>query len=171
MYQIIGAVLTICGSTGFGICLKRELKQRIFHLKYIKKLLFYLQNEVEYHKSTLQEACENISKRSEEPYNELFQNINLDMIENRGYRFDEVWKRNLVKIRERIPVTNSDMELLKQFMEESFSDGQMQCKEIGFYIDKLQETIIVLEKDFINKSKIYVCLGVMSGILCTIVFI
>ncbi|HKM04684.1 MAG TPA: stage III sporulation protein AB [Lachnospiraceae bacterium] len=171
MLHLIGAVLTILGTTGFGLSLKKEMKQRIYHLKYIKKLFFYLQNEVEYHKSTLQEACENISKRAEEPYLKLYGKINLDMIENRGYPFGEVWKRNLIIMRDKIPITNKDMDLLMQFMEESFQDGKMQCKEIGFYIDKMQELIDLLENEYRNKSKIYVSLGVMSGILCTIIFI
>ena len=74
-------------------------------------------------------------------------------------------------MRDKIPITNKDMDLLMQFMEESFQDGKMQCKEIGFYIDKMQELIDLLENEYRNKSKIYVSLGVMSGILCTIIFI
>lgn len=171
MLQILGAFLIIAGSTGVGYMFKKELQQRLFHLTYIKKLIGQIQDEMLYHKSTMPEICESLNKNVIAPYQDLFLRIHKKLLDHSGKSLEDVWKEEIEEIENQIPIHKTDILLVKEIFKGTFSSGQLQQRELQYYIQKLDDIIKKLEQEIHNKSKVYLCLGVTGGILCTIILI
>lgn len=67
MLKVIGAILVILGSAGFGIVCRQELEQTLHHTTCLKNILELIKSEVEYTKSSLPEACHMAGMKTDNP--------------------------------------------------------------------------------------------------------
>lgn len=172
MLKAAAAVLVIGGSTGLGIYYCLELKKRIRALQSVLQFLTMLQKEIIYNKLPLAEACGRIGERALEPYGGFFLGIQTQMRQYPGSSFAALWQSGLEKLEKETALQKEDMILLKGIADEQgFSDGSMQIQKIAFQIGEIEELIHKLKQNEENKSRIYLCMGIMSGILCTILFL
>lgn len=172
MLKLAAAILVISGTTGLGIYYCREMKNRIWHLQYIVQMLSMMESEIVYSKVTFAEACSTVSRRVKEPYQGFLRSVYERVQAFSGEGLLPIWCGELAKIEKELPLKQEEMTLLEGVVEEQgFIDGEMQIKKMTFQMEQVQDKIQMLKSKEENKSRIYLYLGIMSGILCTIVFL
>lgn len=172
MLKITGAILLIAGTTGFGIACRNELVQKLAALRYLSSLLEMLRGEICFSKAALPEACRLIGRRAKEPYRETLFAICDKMGENRGVSFDVVWKEEMERCLERLPIDREEKELVLNFFSCSgFADRRMQERAVEQQCGLLQQAVKKQEEAIENKSKVVMSMGLISGIFLTIVLL
>jgi stage III sporulation protein AB len=131
-----------------------------------------MMSEIRYSKSTLPECCGRLGDRLEEPYGLTFSRIGEIMRENRGESFRDIFREQMTKCLEKIPIRRQEKKLFLDFAAESgFTEGKMQLLSIGQYQDRLKGIIEVAERELAEKSKMALGLGAMSGLLLVLILI
>lgn len=170
--QIVAAVCMITGSTGLGCYLSYDYKRSIKELQYINQILEMLKQEIAYSRIPFSEACNQIARRVKEPYKEFLTSIHVRMVNHKGETIRTVWKDSIQMLQKAIYLPRNTLEYLEEVVDESgFMDGQMQLQKITFQIERIENEIQKRRKHQENKSRIYLSIGIMSGILGTIIFI
>ena len=95
MFRLIGVLLLMTGSIGAGWSVKERLKRNLEDLYRMKQILHMLQNEIEYSRAPLPEACARVGNRVPEPYRSAFFSIRREMLVNDGRPFWEIWSRQM----------------------------------------------------------------------------
>lgn len=169
MLKIIGMILIIGASTGFGFSMSYDLRKRIDELKYIRKIMLMLRGEVKYIKSPIPEAFLNISVRVKEPYKLFLDNTSKELIELEGKTFYDIWRNRIKVDLKDLKLKKEDLFHLEKIGENlGYLDGEMQLGTIDLYVEQLADEIKSLEGTISSKSRIYNCLGVMGGIFMAI---
>jgi len=72
LLRFVGALAVMLGCAGLGMYFAAKEGFRVQELLEFKKALLILSSEIEYMRSTLSVACENIAKRTSKPISEVF---------------------------------------------------------------------------------------------------
>lgn len=169
MLKIIGMVLVIGASTGFGFSMSYDLRKRIDELKYIRKIMLMLRGEVKYMKSPLPEAFLSISTRVRKPYQLFLENASGELGDLDGKTFYAIWRDRINADLKDLKLTKQDFYHLEKIGENlGYLDGEMQLGTIDLYVEQLAGEIKVAEETIGSKSRIYNCLGVMGGMFVAI---
>lgn len=113
-----------------------------------------------------------ISKRLQEPYRSSFIHIYEEMSENTGVGFGQVFGEHMGDCLRELPVTEEDKTVfLSLFPESGFEDNNMQVRTIEQSGELLLHTIERLDKENVEKCRMAVGLGAMSGLLLLIVLL
>lgn len=106
----------------------------------------------------------------EPPYRGVFEDVYEKMTQNTGENFTELFKERLSVCLQKLPIQKPEKEVFLQFASESgFEEGQMQLLSISQYRDRLLTIIQKAEAELMQKSKMALGLGAMSGVLLIIV--
>ncbi len=172
MLRIVGAVLIISGCTAIGLFYKEKLQAGLFHLRSMQQILELLMSEIRYGKATLPESCGNISTKTVVPYSEALAWIGCDMDSPQEKSFAENWSVYMGRALEAVPVTKQEKEMFLGFAACcGLNDSQMQVRAIEQYRDMLANAIKVREKEQEKQGKMASTLGIMSGLLLTVILI
>ena len=66
--KIIGCLFCLGAAATIGFLKAEELKSRVKRLEEFKRMMMLLQGELRFHRATLSEAFESVSRRVEEPF-------------------------------------------------------------------------------------------------------
>lgn len=129
-------------------------------------------SEIRYGKSTLPECCIHISRRLQEPYQSSFANIYNRMRENTGEDFSTIFMEEMKVCLGKLPVTGEERKIfLSLFSEEGFEENGMQIRTIEQSQELLRHIVERLEQENVEKCRMAVGLGIMSGMLLVIVLL
>lgn len=168
MLKGIGAVFVLAGCLGIGLWYKCQFEGRIRMLKELDRSLELLCGEIDYGRGTLPESCMAIARRLQEPLRSAF----LHMGEKRpdGESFGEVFRKNLEPVLDQSPLTVPDKEIFFRCLsDQGVWDGRMQQKTIDRSRRELAETVERLEREAIQRGRMYLGLGAMSGVVIILV--
>lgn len=94
------------------------------------------------------------------------------MQENEGVSFAETFCVCMAEVLKDQPVTVEDKEQFLAFAKgEAFEDGRMQLRTIERSRELLQKTAVGLEKENVEKCRLAVGLGAMSGLLLVLILL
>lgn len=171
MLKGIAAILVIIGTSGVGFSFCREQENRLYHLKYMKHIMVLIQNEIAYRRASFPEICQSIANRMEKPYSTFFSEINQELSKKNGKAFGEIWRNAGKELEGITSISRAEKEQFLSFpTENGYQNGEMQIREMEGKIYELETSIQKLEKKIENNCKLYLCVGIMSGLLCTILF-
>lgn len=172
MLRIVGAVFIIMGSTGVGLCYKGRFHTALWHLRYMYQILELIMSEIRYGKSTLPECCKHIASKVSEPYSAALIGIWEAMESHVGTGFAENWRVQMEKALLDVPVTKREKEMFLGFSSCcGLSDNQMQVRAIEQYRDMLANSIKMRENELEKQSKMAAGLGIMCGLLITVILL
>ncbi len=145
---------------------------RLEALRDLKRIQELLVSEIRYGRATLPESCLRIGGRLQEPYQSCFMQIYEKMCENTGEVFGHVFGEKMKSCLDALPLTEADKKaFLSIFSDNGFEDERMQIRSIEQSKELLQHTIERLEKENVEKCRMAVGLGAMSGLLILIVLL
>ncbi|MDE7354887.1 MAG: stage III sporulation protein AB [Acetatifactor sp.] len=170
MVRWIGGCMIFSGCLGIGLWYRSQLMGRIRALRFLQEILELLAGEIRYGCSTLPECCRRIAARLQTPFDSAFFKIDARMQENTGVSFAEVFRECMAEPLKALPLKEDDREIFLRFVPKNgFPDGQMQLRAIEQSRKQLENTIEELESENVEKCRMAVGLGVMSGLLIILV--
>jgi stage III sporulation protein AB len=170
LIRIIGTLLVMAGSIGFGIYFSAKENFRVQDLLEFKKALLILSSEIEYMRSTLAEACANISKRTSHGVSEIFAAFSESLATSEGETAYQLWLAAMQSNAQKIFLAAEDRIVLEDFGKTlGYLDKQMQKNAIDFTVKYIDEKAAALQKQSDKNKKMYRSLGVIGGLLITVV--
>lgn len=172
MFRIAGAVLVVIGCTGLGFRYRQELKEGLRSLYQIRQIMELMISEISYSKATLPECCRQAGLKSEEPYRSALISIYEQITEKSGVSFAGCWQEEMGKCLKGLPVSAAERDMVLGFAECSgLTDNRMQIRAIEQYRDMIDSAIRTREQNVAQQGRMAAGLGVMSGLLLTIILI
>ncbi len=166
----VGFILFSCGGIGFEM--KNKLEKRIEALRTIKRIIFMLRGEIKYGNAPLGEAFASIGNRMESPYREFLMETAKEMEHLNGKTFQGIWKQMKENYLKGLPLLKKDWDHLLDFGDHlGYLDKEMQLNTIELYLEQLEEEILSAQGNLKKNGKLYQSLGIMGGILITILII
>lgn len=172
MLKIIGAMLVILGSTGFGAACRQEMVQTLQHTVCLQEILDLIKSEVEYSKSSLPEACRMAGVKTAEPYRSALLHVAEQMRENAGISFPKVWEQEMKHCLAKLAVKKKDRELFLRFAQSTgYADRQMQLRALEQYSMLLKQSVEAQREELLKKGRVVMSMGLISGVFLTIVLL
>ncbi len=160
----------IMGTTGVAWSYCREQKERLEHLKCIKQIYEFLQNEVSYARASLPEICNLLGQRTPLPFSQAFSEIYREINKNNGRSFEEIWEEQMSECTKKLPLKKNEKEILIEFPRSlGFRDGKGQAEGMDRYVRDASHYIKELEDELKSRNKVIMCMGVMGGIMAVII--
>lgn len=170
VFRWMGGCMIISGCLGLGFWYRSQLIGRIRGLSLLQEILELLAGEIRYGGSTLPECCRRIAGRLQAPFDGAFDKIHVRMQENTGICFAQVFRECMAEPLKGLPLREADREAFLRFVPLSgFPDSQMQLRAIEQSRKQLENTIEELERERVEKCRMSVGLGAMSGLLIILV--
>lgn len=168
----MGIILILCSCGAIGFQMSGDLGRRIEELNTLKKIIIMLRGEIKYHNATLSEAFEGIGTRVKKPYKDFFSSCGEELDRLSGQSFHEIWKNMIKKYLFDTKLMAKDIQRLEAIGENlGYLDKEMQLNTIDLYLEHLELEIEEARKNLNNNGKLYKCLGIMGGILITLVIV
>ncbi len=172
MLRLIGAICIVAGCTGIGFWYRRKFHISLWHLRYMCRIAELFMSEIRYGKATLAECCRQIGEKAEEPYREALLAIYEGMESRDGVSFSAKWEQQMEKALSEVPVTREEKEIFLGLSACSgLADNQMQIRAIEQYRDMLAGAIKDREKELEKQGRMAAGLGIMSGLLLTVILL
>ena len=172
MLRIIGAACILSGCVGMGMSYRMRLRDGLWHLRYMHKIFELFMSEIGFGRSTLPECCRNIGEKMVEPYKSALLSIGKNHGENHEENFFEKWEEHMENALFEVPVTKAEKEMLLGFSEcFGVADHRMQIRTIEQYRDMLASAIKNREEALSGQERLATGLGIMSGILLTVILL
>ena len=172
MLRVLGFSLIGVSCSGLGIWYAWNLRQRLYHLHAINRILELLVSQLQYGKSTLPECCSQLAAQVEEPYSSAFAQVWQELSDNRGSCFAQVYERIMGKALQETALQEQDRQLFMQCMlDQGGSDGEAGVRLLRRRQELLQERIARLEAENREKSRMAGGLGTLGGLLIIIILL
>ena len=170
--KIFGSILLLISTTAIGYLKAEELKKRVVCLNELKRVMILLQGELRFHRATLSEAFENVSKRVEAPFS-MFLEETARRIENRNFgNFLCVWGELSDELLLYGGFQKEDNSLLEQLGRSlGYLDLTMQTENLNLAIFQTEEAIKSAKEQKEIKGKLYRTMGVTAGAFLTLLII
>ncbi|MCL2358111.1 MAG: stage III sporulation protein AB [Defluviitaleaceae bacterium] len=166
--NIIGTVLIMAGSVGMGFYLSAKEGFRVRDLSEFKKALLILSSEIDFMRSTLTEACQNIAKRTDGGVRDIFENFSHKLAEGEGETAYQLWLTVMASAR--VFLAAEDRIVLEDFGKTlGYLDKEMQKNAIEYAVSYIDEKTASLQKAAEKNKRMYHSLGIAGGLLATVV--
>ncbi len=166
--KLLGAILLTLGTTGLGFFYKRAGYERIRELERMIWFFYYMESEISYHKAGLSQICRRGGERQKGAVGEMLKAVADRMEGQEGAVFERIWIEESGKLAESSRLKSGDIGMIREFAAKEFADSQMQLMQAALCRDKLEEKRKSLLADAIPKSRVYVCMGIMTGLVISI---
>ena len=170
LFRMVGALSVIVGCAFIGFYFAAKEGFRINELMEFKKALLILSSEIEYMRTPLATACENISKRVALTTSSMFKHFSELLSKGEGETAYQLWVKSLSSIKSRTFLAEEDQTVLDGFGKTlGYLDKQMQQNAIEYAINYIDEKVGSLQAQGDKNKKMYRSLGIIAGLLITVV--
>lgn len=172
LIKMMGCILIVSATTGFGYSKGLEYKRRILELEKLIRVIWHLKGEISYTKAALQEVCIKVARRVEAPYQEWLKSIAY-RIGEKGYSgLGALWE---AETRIHIPKKHLHVKDIEELVSLGYQMGYMDVKRqeetLRWYGEQIEEKRKRLAEKAEEKCRLCNCLGVMSGIFLAIILL
>lgn len=171
LVKLIGGIVVIIAFTFLGLFKSKELENRVEHLKDLICLFQLLETQICFMSNVLSEAFSNSAKVfADKPVSKVFESFSENLRD--GFTANVAWKESISKWVNCLYLNSSDEKILLSFGDSILTpdiDGQI--KNIKFILIQLNKQLEIAQADRDNKKKLYLNLGVLSGLAIVIVLI
>ena len=172
MLKAAGGILAFAGCALLGYWYRQRFQERIRHIRRLEGILEMLMSEVRFAKAPLPECCEKLGKRLESPYREAFEAAGRAGEKKEGEAFGDCLEKKLQECLPQTPLGREEKEIFLRLVREwGYEDGRMQLKNMEQNLEMLQAVRKRLEREVEEKGRMAMGLGVMGGLLLTILFV
>ncbi len=172
MQRAIGFVLILAGCSGLGMWYSMQFRLRIQNLKQMCQILRMLESQVRFGRNTMGECCEQIAKRVDNPFHRAFQEIGIEMKQNKGSSLGQISRASFNRHLKRLVASEKEKdEFIACFVHEGFEEEGMQIQNIIQGRQELETIIGELSENLTSRCRLAISLGTMSGLLLVVLFL
>jgi len=167
--KIFGGIVVIISLTSLGLFKAKELENRVEQLKELICLFQLLETQISFMSNVLSEAFGNCARVfSDKPAAKIFEKFSCYIKD--GHLADTAWKDAIENTRSALNLNNTDEKILISFGDSILNpDIEGQIKNIKFLIIQLTKQLELAEVEREKKKKLYMNLGILSGMAIVIV--
>lgn len=166
MFAVIGA------STALGFACGRDLSNRLCSLRELERAADILRAEIQYAGTPLQEIFLEIAGRTDGPLGRMFREAAGQMGQRDGKTLGKIMGECIGNLSEDTGLTANDKAQLARLGERlGYLDVQMQIMTIERYKEELEREQKEAEGDYLQKSRVYRCLGFLGGVFLTLLLL
>jgi len=170
LLRLAGALAVIGGCIGLGLYYAAKESYRTSELLEFKKALLILSSEIEYKRSPLAVACQNIAKRTNSVVGNLFSIFSESLTTGESETAYRLWVSAAESVKEASHMHNEDWDIIEGFGKTlGYLDKNMQQNAIDYAINYIDEKSAELHLQGDKNKRMYRSLGVISGLLVTVV--
>ncbi|MCL2285422.1 MAG: stage III sporulation protein AB [Firmicutes bacterium] len=170
LLRIAGALAVILGCAGLGFYYSSKEGFRINELQEFKKALLILSSEIEYMRAPLNIACANIAKRTELTISTLFSQFAQLLADSEGETAYQLWATAMESLKSSTFLAHEDLSVADGFGKTlGYLDKNMQQNAINHAINYIDEKTAALQTQGDKNKRMYRSLGVICGLLITVV--
>jgi len=170
LLRLIGALAVIGGCVGLGMYYAAKESVRAGELLEFKKALLILSSEIEYMRSPLTVACSNIAKRTNALVSVIFSTFSESLATGEGETAYRLWVSAVESVKEASYMSHEDWDVIESFGKTlGYLDKNMQQNAIDYAINYIDEKAVELHLHGSKNKRMYRSLGVIGGLLVTVV--
>jgi len=170
LLQLTGAIAIMIGCIGLGLYYAAREGFRATEILELKKALLILSSEIDYKRSPLNVACANIAKRTESTASVIFSNFAQLLDSGDGETAYQLWAAATATIKEKTFMAEEDMQILDGFGKTlGYLDKNMQQNAIDYAINYIDDKAAALHEASSKNKRMYRSLGIIGGLLITVV--
>lgn len=170
--KIIGVIIVILASWGYGSGLIQRLNQHKEQLFSLREMIELFLGEIQYGKQPLQEACMQIGNRMKSPFKEVLCSIGQRISEKKYESFEMVWREQFqMKEKEFLFTEQEKMVLYGVGKNLGYLDVDTQIRHLQIYKNEVNGLLEQLEKTMKEKKKVYRSVSLMVGAMVILLFI
>ena len=175
--KYLGLLCMAAAAVAGGFLLAGEWEMRVKMLGIFRQMAVYLKARILYSNETLPEALKEIGSRFSDGNSGMaaeaglfFLRVEKRMEEEAGKPFAEIWKEEMEKFPDDLPLRKQDLEALQALGENlGYADKKTQERTILFYLEQADDSLAFLKKEMESRTKLYRSLGIAAvGILVSI---
>lgn len=172
MIKILGCIVIVLSCSGLGYMAGSRLNMRVRELKLLKVSLQMLETEISYSNTPLPTALDIVAHKSSHPVECIFRSAAYMMKERKFSSAGQVFQAALHECRDKLSMTNEDMEILKSFgYTLGSSDTLNQIKNFNMVIKQIEAQETKAEESRRKNEKMYKSLGFLSGLAITVILL
>lgn len=167
----MGVVILSC--TLFGYSMSRDYIQSIKNIEILKKLLVYIQGEIQYKNTSIMEVLLN-AREIMDGIAKIFLDEVLKKFGGEDCSLQDAWRHGAKVLNEskKYRVDNEDVRNISELGNElGIVERDTQIKNISNTINKLEIRLKELNETKNEKCKLYRVMGVMAGMFMVIIFV
>ena len=170
--KLSGAVLVIFACTGLGISSVLRLRARLALLETLKRMVSQLRGEILYANAPLATAFGRLGRRGGGKAASFFLAVSEELEQEAGECLETVWKRQAAAhFPEELLHKKEREQLLRLGESLGYLDRDMQEKTIQLYLEGLELSLAALRREEPEKSRLFVGLGILSGLFLTVILL
>ncbi len=170
MIRLMGMILVLCGSTALGLYYSNRVSERFHNSERIRKALICLRGEIQFGRTPMPEALSSAARHTVGNISTFFYEVSEELRSGRGSTFAVIWVEKLQRHLSGKNIQEEDIAELKELGQTlGYLDGEMQVNTLNLYLERMQETLVRQNKEKQNKIRLYNLLGIVGGIMITIV--
>ena len=169
LMQLLGGLAVVGSAAAIGFYYAAREGFRVQELTEFKKALVILASEIEYMRTPLPLAAENIGKRAEGWVGKLFTQFGELLKTGDGETAYRLWTEAIKNVKGIAFLTEEDWTVLDGFGKTlGYLDKQMQCNAIHHASAYIDEKTASLQTQAAQNKKMYRSLGVIGGLLIAV---
>jgi len=170
LLRIAGALAVMLGCAGLGLYYSSKEGFRIHELQELKKALLILSSEIEYMRAPLNIACANIAKRTELTISALFLQFSELLTTGEGETAYQLWATATDGLKGKTFMAVEDLSVIDGFGKTlGYLDKHMQQNAINYAVNYIDEKAAALQIQGDKNKRMYRSLGIICGLLITVV--
>ena len=176
--KYLGLLCMAAAAVAGGFLLAGEWEMRVKMLGIFRQMAVYLKARILYSNETLPEALKEIGSRFSDGNPGMaaeaglfFLRVEKRMEEEAGKPFAEIWKEEMEKFPDDLPLRKQDLEALQALGENlGYADKKTQERTILFYLEQADDSLAFLKKEMESRTKLYRSLGMAAGLFILVLF-
>ena len=167
-----GVLFIVLGTSCLGISYGSGLKKRIRLLDMIERMMILLRGEIRYGATPLPEALDHMAGKLDMPLSGFLASVVSDLNAMDGKNFQELWEENAKNHIGKNLLSQEELtDFIKMGRTLGYLDKEMQLGSIDFYMEQLKLDRVSLEKTYPEKRKLYCTMGVLLGMMISILLV
>ena len=172
MLRVAGMALIIISGSALGVCMSRELAQRVRWLGELERLMQVLKGEIQYAATPLPEIFPELAKRTEEPLESFFASLASAMELRSKSTTGDIFAEQAEALLGFGGLKERDVEALVRFGRRlGCPDREQQVQTIRLYQEELAAARAEAQEDYRQKAKVYQSLGFLGGCFCVLLLL
>jgi len=170
MFRVIGGVLVCVSCAILGLYVGDKGLRRAALISGLKHTLLMLKSEIEYALYPLPQALEKVAERADKPFAEFYTAV-ASQLAAKEMPLAKAWTTSIALL-EQTPLHNEDLLALESVGRALGSiDVAVQTSAIDLTIVELEHKIKRLDEENAKNVKMYRGLGILGGLLITVVLL
>ncbi len=175
IWSVVGAILTLAGSAGAGVCICRERQQRIRQLTLFSRVFTLIAGEVGYGRIPMPGIFLEVSGKLEaqpDALGEMLFRVGQRLEDGSGQGLDRIWREELEPFLSQTGLREPEKERILSFPHAVwYPDGQRQQEAVVAFAKEMEETAQTARLALREENRMTMALSLAAGALAAILLV